>query len=50
MAGATDAERARHDALRKPPLVLEADQAVVLRALEEQMALSSVMQLAGIPV
>ena len=50
LAAATDAERARHDALRKPPLVLEADQAVVLRALEEQMALSSVMQPAGITV
>ena len=38
VAGATAAERARHDELRKPPLVLEADQAVVLRALEERMA------------
>ena len=37
-AGATEAERARHAALRKPPLVLEADEAVVLRALEERMA------------
>jgi threonine synthase len=40
LAGATDSERLRHDALRKPPMVLEADQDVVLRALEERMALS----------
>ena len=32
MAGATEGERARHEALRKPPLVLEADEAVVLKA------------------
>ena len=38
IAGATEAERARHAALRKPPLVLEADESVVLRALEERMA------------
>jgi threonine synthase len=40
VAGATDAQRASHDLLRKPPMVLEADQDVVLRALEERMALS----------
>jgi threonine synthase len=52
IAGATEAERARHDQLRKPPLVLEADQAIVLRALEEQMAMANAeMQPApGIPV
>jgi threonine synthase len=38
LAGATDAERAQHELLRKPPIVLEADEAVVLKALEEQMA------------
>jgi threonine synthase len=38
MAGETEAERESHAALRKPPLVLEADEAVVLRALEERMA------------
>jgi threonine synthase len=39
-AGATPAERARHEALRKPPIVLEANESVVLKALEEQMAIS----------
>jgi threonine synthase len=38
LAGATEDERARHQLLRKPPIVLEADEAVVLKALEEQMA------------
>jgi threonine synthase len=38
MAGATDSERAQHEALRKPPMVLEADEAVVLKALEARMA------------
>jgi len=38
LAGATEAERSRHQLLRKPPIVLEADEAVVLKALEEQMA------------
>ena len=38
MAGAKRTEAAEHEALRKPPLVLEADSAVVLRALEAQMA------------
>jgi len=38
MASATPAERAAHDRLRKQPIVLEADEAVVLHALEEQMA------------
>jgi threonine synthase len=38
MSGASEAERERHAALRKPPVVLEADEAVVLKALEERMA------------
>jgi threonine synthase len=38
LAGATEDERSRHQLLRKPPIVLEADEAVVLKALEEQMA------------
>ena len=38
LAGATEDERARHQLLRKPPIVLEADETVVLKALEEQMA------------
>ncbi len=52
LAGATPAERARHEALRKPPLVLEADEDVVLRTLEEQMSISADLQPAapGIPV
>jgi threonine synthase len=52
LAMATPAERAAHELLRKPPIVLEADQDVVLRALEEQMALSDAAELqpaAGIP-
>jgi threonine synthase len=51
LAGASESERARHQALCKPPLVLEADENVVLRALEEQMALAGTeMQPApGIP-
>jgi threonine synthase len=40
VAGATELERSRHEALRKPPLVLEADEGVVLKALEERMATS----------
>jgi threonine synthase len=40
MAGATDYERGRHELLQKPPMVLEAEQDVVLRALEERMALA----------
>src|SRR5580692_9693301 len=32
VAGATELERSRHEALRKPPLVLEADEGVVLKA------------------
>jgi threonine synthase len=38
MASTTPAERARHAELRKAPIVLEADEAVVLRTLEAQMA------------
>ncbi len=37
VAGATPLQRAQHDALRKPPLVLEANHDVVLRALEAHM-------------
>jgi threonine synthase len=40
MASATPAERARHEELRKAPIVLEADESVVLRTLEAQMAAS----------
>ena len=53
VAGATEFERSRHDRLRKPPLVLEADEAVILRALEERMATSDALEMqyaAGIPV
>jgi threonine synthase len=50
-AGATESERARHGALRKPPIVLEADEAIVLKALEERMAASDALHAApGIPV
>jgi len=52
LASATPAERAAHEALRKPPMVVEADQDVVLRALEERMAMSSTpeLQASGISV
>ncbi|HEY5057127.1 MAG TPA: threonine synthase [Acidobacteriaceae bacterium] len=40
MASATPAERARHAELRKAPIVLEADEAVVLRTLEARMVAS----------
>jgi threonine synthase len=53
LAGATEFERSSHDRLRKPPLVLEADEAVILRALEERMATSGALDMqhaAGIPV
>lgn len=53
VAGATEFERSRHDLLRKPPLVLEADEAIVLRALEQRMAMSDASEMqhaAGIPV
>ena len=36
-ASATPAEAAQNDALRKPPMVLEADESIVLRALEPYM-------------
>jgi threonine synthase len=39
MADATPAERAAHEALRKPPTVLEADPSVVMRELEARMGL-----------
>jgi len=39
-AGATAEQRGEHAALAKPPLVLEADEAVVLRALEAQMQMA----------
>jgi threonine synthase len=38
LAAATESERAQHESLRKPPIVLEADESIVLRALEERMA------------
>ncbi len=44
---ATPAQGAEHAALRKPPIVLEADQAIVLRALEQQMAMSDAAQTAA---
>jgi threonine synthase len=49
---ATPAQAAEHAGLRKPPLVLEADEAVVLRALEERMAAANaeMQPAAGIPV
>jgi threonine synthase len=37
-AGATDVERAQHDALRKPPMVLEADESVIIKTLTARMA------------
>jgi threonine synthase len=49
-AGATAEERLRNELLRKPPLVLDADEAVVLKALEERMAQSDAAVAAGIPV
>jgi threonine synthase len=50
-ASATSAELARHESLRKPPLVLQADESVVLRALEEQMSISAELQpVSGISV
>ena len=48
IAGETPAERARHEALRKPPIVLEADESVVLKALEQRMAMADASL--GIPV
>jgi hypothetical protein len=39
LQGASEAERTRYELLRKPPIVLEANESVVLKALEEQMAL-----------
>jgi threonine synthase len=52
LASATASERARHESLRKPPLVLEADESVVLRALEERMAAANASEpvAPGIPV
>jgi len=52
LASATAQERACHDALRKPPMVLEADESAVLRALEEQMAIADAAApvAPGIPV
>jgi threonine synthase len=44
LASATESERAQHESLRKPPIVLEADESVVLRALEERMAASDAAQ------
>src|ERR1035437_5214229 len=53
MATATASERSQHDLLRKPPIVLEADESVVLGALEERMAMSDASHMpvaSGIPV
>jgi threonine synthase len=50
IASATPPERSRHELLRKPPMVLEADESVVLRALEERMAMSDASIASGIPV
>jgi threonine synthase len=52
LASATEYERASHNALRKPPIVLEADESVVLRALEERMAAANAAEpvAPGIPV
>ena len=44
LAGATNRERAEHNALLKPPVVLDADLDVVLRELELQMSASRVAQ------
>jgi threonine synthase len=44
LESATEIERARHDVLRKPPMILEADETVVLRALEERMALADALE------
>jgi threonine synthase len=42
IAGATQVERMRHEALRKPPIVLEADETVVLKVLAAHMATANV--------
>jgi threonine synthase len=39
LAGATASDRQRHELLRKPPIVLEANEDVVLKALEQQIAM-----------
>jgi threonine synthase len=44
LASATPAEAAEHERLRKPPMVLEADSDVVLRALEPYMQGAQVAQ------
>ena len=44
MASATAADLAEHERLRKPPMVLEADSDVVLRALEPYMQEAQVTQ------
>jgi threonine synthase len=52
IAAATEGEHARHEALRKPPIVLEADESVVLRALEARMNAANATEpvTPGIPV
>ena len=52
LSSATASERARHESLRKPPIVLEADESIVLRALEERMAAANASEpvAPGIPV
>lgn len=47
VAGATAVERSSHNAMRKPPLVLEADESVVFRALEQRMGDASQLEPAG---
>jgi threonine synthase len=37
MANASDLEQSEHNALRRPPMVMEADLDVVLRTLEQEM-------------
>jgi threonine synthase len=39
LQSAPEAERSRYELLRKPPIVLEADESVVLKELEHQMTL-----------
>ncbi len=48
-AEATPMQQAGHLALRKPPVVLDADSDVVLRALEEHMHVTSSLQAQAVP-
>ncbi len=49
MAGETECEREQHAALRKPPMVLEADESAVLKALEERMATADAEGMRTVP-